>query len=375
MAAFGLEPAEDARGRGAHAARAIHRAGGGARRAGDEPWEFRIGIHVDQLLVGRAPGAAGIQPDAGRDAGVMRAVLVGAAEGGATVVSEAAASHLERPFELVPIGARTPDAASGRVYRLGHERRGLGFGQRPARFVGRDQDLQLLLSRLAAATRGRGQVVGIVGEAGIGKSRLVFELRQRLRGEEVTYLRGRCLSYGSAVPYLPLVDILRHAFRITEADGPERVRERVHAGLRELEIEPDEAAPFLLRLFGVREGAERLEMLSDEVMRARTLDAFRQLILKGGRRRPIIFVVEDLHWVDKASEDCLTFLVEHLAASPILFLAIYRPGHRPPWMDKSYATQIALQPLSHQESLELVRSVLPSSPLPDRLTRLILDMA
>src|SRR3989454_6790472 len=133
----------------------------------------------------------------------------------------------------------------------------------------------------------------------------LFRSRQRVRGEEVTYLRGRCLSYGSAVPYLPLVDILRHAFRITEADGPERVRERVHAGLRELEIEPDEAAPFLLRLFGVREGAERLEMLSDEVMRARTLDAFRQLILKGGRRRPIIFVVEDLHWVDKASEDCL----------------------------------------------------------------------
>src|SRR5438874_298708 len=129
----------------------------------------------------------------------------------------------------------------------------------------------------SSATRGRGQVVGIVGEAGIGKSRLVFELRQRLRGEDVTYLRGRCLSYGSAVPYLPLVDILRHAFRITEADGPERIRDRVHAGLRELEIEPDEAAPFLLRLFGVREGAERLELLSDEVMRVGKLHAFRQL--------------------------------------------------------------------------------------------------
>src|SRR5207245_4582258 len=79
--------------------------------------------------------------------------------------------------------------------------------------------------------------------------------------------------------------------------------------------------------------------------------------------------------LDEASEDCLTFLVEHLAASPILSLATYRPGYRPPWMDKSYATQIALQPLSHQESLELVRSVLPSSPLPERLTRLILDKA
>src|SRR2546425_8524002 len=375
MAAFGLEPAEDAPRRAAHAAMAIHKAGERARRAGDEPWEFRIGIHVDQLLVGQAAGHVRIDPDAKRDAGGILDVLVGAADGGTTVVSEAAASLLERRFALTPIGALTSHVVPGGVSRLGHERRGLDFGQRPARFVGRDQDLQLLLSRLAAATRGHGQVVGIVGEAGIGKSRLVFELRQRLRGEEVTYLRGRCLSYGSAVPYLPLIDILRHAFRITEADGPERVRERVHAGLRELEIEPDEAAPFLLRLFGVREGAERLEMLSDEVMRARTLDAFRQLILKGGRRRPIIFVVEDLHWVDKASEDCLTFLVEHLAASPILFLAIYRPGYRPPWMDKSYATQIALQPLSHQESLELERSVLPSSPLPERLTRLILDKA
>ena len=375
MAAFGLEPVEDAPRRAAHAAMAIQKAGERARRAGDEPWEFRIGIHVDQLLVGQAAGHLRIDPDAKRGAGGVLDVLVGAADGGTTVVSEAAASLLERRFALIAIDARTPDVVPGRVYRLGHERRGLGFGQRLARFVGRDQDLQLLLSRLTAVPRGHGQVVGIVGEAGIGKSRLVFELRQRLRGEEVTYLRGRCLSHGSAVPYLPLVDILHHAFRITEADEPARIRERVHAGLSELEIDPDETAPFLLRLFGVKEGTERLEVLSDEVMGTRTLDAFRQIILKGSRRRPIVFVVEDLHWVDKTSEDSLAFLVEHLSAAPILFLATYRPGYRPRWIDKSYATQIALQPLSHQESLELVRSVLPSSPLPERLTRLILDKA
>src|SRR5438034_185719 len=375
MAAFGLEPVEDAPRRAAHAAMAIQKAGERARRAGDEPWEFRIGIHVDQLLVGQAAGHLRIDPDAKRGAGGVLDVLVGAADGGTTVVSEAAASLLERRFALTAIDARTPDVVPGRVYRLGHERRGLGFGQRLARFVGRDQDLQLLLSRLTAVPRGHGQVVGIVGEAGIGKSRLVFELRQRLRGEEVTYLRGRCLSHGSAVPYLPLVDILHHAFRITEADEPARIRERVHAGLSELEIDPDETAPFLLRLFGVKEGTERLEVLSDEVMGTRTLDAFRQIILKGSRRRPIVFVVEDLHWVDKTSEDSLAFLVEHLSAAPILFLATYRPGYRPRWIDKSYATQIALQPLSHQESLELVRSVLPSSPLPERLTRLIQEVA
>ncbi len=141
----------------------------------------------------------------------------------------------------------------------------------------------------------------------------------------MTYLRGRCLSYGSSVPYLPLLDILRQAFRITEVDGRERIVERVHAELRRVELDPVEAAPFLLQLFGVREGTERLEMLSDEVIRARTLDRFRQLILKGSRQRPMIFVIEDLHWVDKASEDCLTFLGEHLAASPILLLATDRP--------------------------------------------------
>ena len=151
MAAFGLEPAEDAPRRAAHAAMAIHKAGERARRAGDDPWEFRIGIHVDQLLVGQAAGHVRIDPDAKRDAGGILDVLVGAADGGTTVVSEAAASLLERRFALIPIGALTSHVVPGRVYRLGHERRGLGFGQRPARFVGRDQDLQLLLSRLAAA--------------------------------------------------------------------------------------------------------------------------------------------------------------------------------------------------------------------------------
>ena len=374
VAAFGLEPVEDAPRRAAHAAMAMQKAAERARREGTEPFELRIGIHVGQYLVGHAAEGAAIDPEDKRAGMEVLDTLTGAAEMGTTAVSEAAVSLLERRFEVVPLEART-SGAPGPMWRLGHERRGLGPGRRMARFVGRDHDLQLLQSLVATAVSGHGQAVGIVGEAGIGKSRLVFELRQRSRGEEVTYLRGRCLSYGSAVPYLSVLDMLRQAFLVAEADPDERIGGKIRVGLRELGMDPGESGPYLLQLFGVKEGTERLAVLSDEAIRARTIETFRQLVINGSRQRPMIFVVEDLQWVDRASEDCFTILVEHLAALPILFLATYRPGYRPPWLDKSYATQLALQPLSSPDSLALVRSVLPASPLPQHLPPLILDKA
>ncbi|MBI2159949.1 MAG: sigma 54-interacting transcriptional regulator [Candidatus Rokubacteria bacterium] len=369
VAAFGLEPVEDASRRAAHAAMAMQKAGERSRREDADPLAVRIAIHVGQFLVAQSAGGAQIDPEAKREAWTVLDDLCAGAEPNTIVVSEAAAPLLERRFHL-------DASAAGRAFRLvGQERPGLGLGRHMARFVGRDQDLSLLQSRVAAAMRGNGQAVGIVGEAGIGKSRLVFELRQALRGENVTYLRGRCLSYGAAIPYLPVLDILRQTCRITEADSHARIAEKVAGTLRQMDMDPDEWAPYLLQLFGVKEGTERLAVLSDEAIKARILETLRRMILNASRQQPLIFVAEDLHWVDKSSEDCLAFLVEHIAGSPILLLTTYRPGYRPPWMNRSYATQIALQPLSPQDSLELVRSVLPASPLSEHLAQLILEKA
>jgi class 3 adenylate cyclase/tetratricopeptide (TPR) repeat protein len=250
------------------------------------------------------------------------------------------------------------------------------FGERLlSRFVGRAQECATLHELLAQTEDGEGQVVGLVGEAGVGKSRLLYEFRQSLTGKRLTYLEGHCVSYGKTIPYLPVIDIMRSVCGILEADSPEAVVEKVSLSLREVGMDPEEWAPYLLHLLGGREGMEKLASLSPEAIKARTFATLRQMSLHGSQRRPIIFAVEDLHWVDRTSEECFTMLVESLAGARILFLATYRPGYRPSWMDKSYATQVALHHLVPQDSLAVVYSVLPPERLPKTLVQTILIKA
>ncbi|MBI4561728.1 MAG: AAA family ATPase, partial [Candidatus Rokubacteria bacterium] len=281
---------------------------------------------------------------------------------------------LKRRFELMAVGRLEQEL--GEVYQLvERERVGFGPGGRVTRFVGRHHEIELLRSRLASAMRGQGQVVGIVGEAGIGKSRLLFEFRQGLRGEPVTYLEGRCVSHGSSIPYLPVLEILRSNCQVTEMDSGEVIAEKVAQSLEKIGIGARESAPYLLHLLGVKEGTERLAELSPEVIQSRTFEILRQMSLKGSQQRPLVLAVEDLHWIDKASEAYFTSLGEDLALTPVLLVVTYRPGYRPPWMEKSYTTQISLQPLSPEDSLSVVQSVIEPSPLPESVARLILAKA
>jgi transcriptional regulator with AAA-type ATPase domain/tetratricopeptide (TPR) repeat protein len=374
LAVFGLEPVEDAPSRAAHAGMAILKAAARARREPRDAGALRLALHVGQFLVGQAAAAAQIDLDAKRQAGAVLETLVAAAEPGTIRVSDAATSLLERRFDLVPAGAR--EAGVPEIHRLaGLRPTGFGARGRVARFVGRRQELELLRSRLASAMRGHGQVVGIAGEAGIGKSRLLFEFRQSLRGEPVTYLEGRSVSYGSAIPYLPVLEMLRSGCRLTEADTPEAIAEKVRVSLATIGMDPSESAPYLLQLLGIKEGTDALAVLSPEAIKARTFDTLRQMSLRGSRRRPLVVAVEDLHWLDTASEAYFASLVESLPGAPILFLSTYRPGYRPPWMERSYATQMALEPLSPEESLSVVRSILETEQVPPPLAEAILAKA
>ena len=262
------------------------------------------------------------------------------------------------------------------MYRLdGVERAGFGSNRRLTALAGRSRELELLRDRFAAAADGHGQVVGIVGEAGIGKSRLLLELRRSLRSERAVWVEGHCLSYGSAVPYLPVIAILRRSLRIAEGDSSASIARKVRAGLADLEMEPDEWAPYLHHLLGVKEGTEPLSVLSRDAIRARTVDALRQMGLRGSRQRPIVFVCEDLQWIDRSSEECLASLIEAAAGASVLSLLTYRPGYRPPWMDKSYATQLALQPLSRGDSQRIVESLLTTRSAQEALAPAILSKA
>jgi tetratricopeptide (TPR) repeat protein len=140
-------------------------------------------------------------------------------------------------------------------------------------------------------------------------------------------------------------------------------------------MSPDESAPFLLHLLGVKEESGALEVLSPEAVKSRTFEIIRRLAIGGARQRPTVVALEDLHWIDRTSEELFDALAESIAGAPILILATYRPGYRPPWMERSNATQIALAPLSEPDSLAVVRASLGPQTLTDALARVVLDKA
>jgi class 3 adenylate cyclase/tetratricopeptide (TPR) repeat protein len=242
-----------------------------------------------------------------------------------------------------------------------------------SQFVGRERELAVLDELLEQVESGQGQVVGVVAEAGAGKSRLLYEFRQRLEGKRVTYLEGRCLSYGSTIPYHPIIDVVRNNCGITEADNPETIIEKVRLSLQEVGLDAEESTPYLLQLLGVKEGTESIAMLTPEAMKTRTFDTLQQMSLSGSQRQPLVFEIEDLHWIDKTSEDYWALLVESLAGAAILLVATYRPGYRPPWVEKSYATQISLRSLASQDALIVVHSTSQHAGLPEHLEQTIIE--
>jgi class 3 adenylate cyclase/DNA-binding winged helix-turn-helix (wHTH) protein len=347
-----------------------------------EELAVRMGLHTGLMVVGR------IEDDRQQSSTVvgettnLAARLQYLAEPGTVLVSQATLRfvqgdvHCEASGPIQVTGQTDPIT----VYKvLGIESRRSprpGLEERPlSRFVGRERELTVLHELLTQVENGQGQVVGMVGEPGMGKSRLLYEFSQSLQGKPVTYLEGRCLSYGHAIPYLPMRDIMRTNCEITDADNAETITTKVRVSLEGVGMDPEAGAPYLLQLLGLPEGTERLARLTPEAIKARTFETLRQMSLHGSRQRPLIIVVEDLHWVDTASETFFAALVESLVGTPILLLATYRPGYRPPWIDKSYATQIALHRLMPQDSLMVVHAVVSQDQIPDALVQVILAKA
>ena len=372
VAAFGVEPVEDAPTRAALAATAIQKAAGRGQPGDVDPFDVRVALHVAPFTLARLAGSVTLDAESRREAWAVLDALVARAAPGATLVSEATVPVLAR-FDPALVDPAGPGGAIYRLARL--ERPAPRVSGRLGPFVGRQPDFALLHRRLEAALAGRGQIVGITGDAGIGKSRLLFELRQSLAGRPVTYLETQCASYGATIPYLPVLDLLRANCGIVEMDTPAEIARKVGSGLEALEMAADETAPYLLHLLGVKEGAERVALLAPEVIKKAACETLRQICLRGSRRRPLVIVVEDLHWVDPASEEFLGWFADGMASAAVLLLVTYRPGYRATWSDRSYATQIALGPLSRVDSLVVVRSILRSPAVPEPVAEAILGRA
>jgi predicted ATPase len=217
--------------------------------------------------------------------------------------------------------------------------------------VGRERELGLLLDRFSEAKAGRGQVVFITGEAGIGKSRLVLECRRALAaaGDTVTWLEGRCISFGESIPFLPIIDQLRENFGIQEFDGEPEIIAKIEHGMRRMgEVEAH--IPAMRYLLSVDPGDPAFAAMEAVARRRKIFDAVRALTLRGARLRPLVLVVEDLHWIDTSSEEFLSSLMDAVAAVPLLLILTYRVEYVPPFGSRGFYTTLTLHSLSEAET-------------------------
>jgi len=343
---------------------------------------FRMGLNSGLVVVGSIGDNLRMDYSAIGDTTNLASRLQQAAEPGMILVSENTRRLVKDDFRLKALeplqvkGKSEPVAAYDVIGSRPRRSPIISRGEHAlSQFVGRKQDLATLQELLAQVEAGQGHVVSIVAEAGGGKSRLLYEFRLRCQKKRVTYIEGRCLSYGSSIPYLPIIDILRNNAGIGQSDSPEIIADKVNFALQEVGMDAKESAPYVLQLFGMKKGTESLARLTPEAVRTKTFEILREMSLKGSQQRPIIFEIEDLHWIDKTSEDYLASLVERLAAAAVLLLVTYRPGYQPPWIGKSYASQIALRSLAPQDGVAIVRSTSKQDRLPSAMEQLILAKA
>ena len=343
---------------------------------------FRIGINSGLVVVGSIGDNLRMDYSAIGDTTNLASRLQTQSEPGEILVSETTARLVEgyirlETLEPVKVKGKTESVAIFKV--LGTLPRRSPIVSRSERtlrqFVGRERELATLEELYSQVESGNGQIVGIVAEAGQGKSRLLYEFRQRLLDKSVTYLEGRCLSYGGSIPYHSIIDVLRHNCGIGENDSPETIAEKIQLSLQEVGMNAEESAPYLLQVLGLKEGTEPIAMLTTETVRTRTFETLRQMSLNGSQLRPIIFEVEDLHWCDNTSEAYLSELAESLPGTSIMLLTTYRPGYQPLWLGKSYATQISLHSLVPQDALTIVHATTQDQVLPDHLAQTIVEKA
>jgi transcriptional regulator with AAA-type ATPase domain/tetratricopeptide (TPR) repeat protein len=367
LAAFGLTPEEDAPRRAAHAALAVQRLASRARMDIARRPDAAIALHTGSLLLSQLDAAIDIDADALSRARRTLWSLLDAAGPGAVVASADTARFLAPRFDLAPLPeGDSSTAGARRVVRHAEAGR--------TRFVGRERELALLAERFELAQAGRGQVVLIVGEPGIGKSRLLHEFRRRL-GASATWVEGQALSFGRSTPFHPVIDMLRRVFRIDDGDPEAVVVEKIERGVRRLGDDARETLPFVRYLLSVDPGDPAVRTMDPKLRHAAIVRASHLLLERGAVLRPHVVVLEDTHWCDPATEDWIVRLADSIAAKRALLLLSCRPGYRPPSGDRSFHTGLALSTLSDPDTVRIAQGLLASDDLPPELQALIVDKA
>jgi class 3 adenylate cyclase len=386
MALFGAPLAhEDHAQRACHAALAIQKAmevyGEKVQREYQPPFQLRIGLNSGPVVVGKIGDNLRMDYTAIGDTTNLASRMQRSAKPGTILASQHTYRLVQDFFEfqsLGPIPIKGKEAPQ-EAYQLLKEsevasRLAASISRGLTRFVGREKEIQTLLDAYSKVQTGFGQVVGIVGEAGVGKSRLLFEFRQTLSQESLC-LEGRCLHYGGSMAYLPILDILRSYFEIKEGDREVLIKRKLSEKISSLDASLQSLLSPLQELLSLQVEDQAFLQLEPRQKRERTFEALRDLFLRKSQQSPLVLVIEDLHWIDKTSEEFLGYLIDWLAHSRILLLFLYRPEYTHPWGSKTYYSKIGLDQLPLSLSAELVQALLQEGEVAPEPRQLILDRA
>jgi class 3 adenylate cyclase/predicted ATPase len=226
------------------------------------------------------------------------------------------------------------------------------------RFVGRTAEFDTLCQALERAGASRGQVVALVGEPGVGKSRLFWEFTHSRRTVDWLIVESGSVSYGKATAYLPVIDLLKTYFAIEDRDDVRKIREKVTGKLLTLDKSLEPTLPAFLTLLDVAVEDQQWQSLDPPQRRQRTLEAIKRLVLRESQVQPLLLVIEDLHWIDSETQSFLDSLIESLPTARLLLLVNYRPEYQHGWGSKTYYSQLRIDPLPPESAGELLQALL-----------------
>ncbi len=345
-------------------------------------FKMRIGLNSGPVVVGSIGDDLRMDYTAQGDTANLASRMESSAQPGSVLVSNHIYRQAKEFFEFDPIGEIHVKGKEEPVeaYRLikpteVETRIAASAAKGLTRFVGRTHEIDTLKAAFDKVQSGEGQVVGIVGEAGVGKSRLLLEFRNTLPKGEHWYYEGRCLHYGGSMPYLPILDITRSFIGVKEGEQEHVIRQK----LKERILGLDESllhviAPYQ-ELLSLKVDDEAFAKLEPKQKREKTFEAIRDLLIRGSQDRLLVLVVEDLHWIDKTTEEFLNYMIGWLPKTRILLLFLYRPEYTHQWGSKSYYSMIGVGHLSTSTSTELVAAILEGGDVVPELRELILNRA
>jgi len=364
-AAFGLDFVEDAARHAAHAAFAVQRTGGASRTAAPQ-MQVRSALHTEEMLAGRLDDRVELDTDARLGAQRVLDQLLTTTEGESIVASATTKPFLERRFEVEPFSSAPEPHRLWRVVGL------IDVDRHPGLFVSRTREVAVLEDLLEQVEQGRGQAVLLAGEPGIGKTRLLHEFH-RLTRDRAGWLQGSAVSFGSSLPFHPLIDLLKRAFSIQATDSDDVIRERIDAATSSFGESFRSSVAFLRSLLSIEASAGEQASLDPKLRRAGIFEAIGRFLHATSEARPLIVVLEDAQWTDQATGEFLGLMVESLTASRILLCVTHRTGYPLPFTPSAFGTQLTLSRIPRADANTIACSLVGASSLSSDLQQLIDD--